>query len=102
MWSTSVAAVARPFAAHTRHSGSFANTPARRRFQRLRDVTIETLACDRNRDWDGALAAIARGRKTDEANSLELLYNLYEARIRGYIESPPPEDWNGAFALLTK
>ena len=50
----------------------------------------------------GALAAIARGRKTDEANSLELLYNLYEARIRGYLENPPPEDWNGAFALLTK
>jgi adenylate cyclase len=72
------------------------------RFQRLRNLTIEMLACYRNRDWEGALAAIARGRKTDEANSLELLYNLYEARIRGYLENPPPEDWNGAFALLTK
>ena len=72
------------------------------RFQRLRNLTIETLACYRNRDWEGALAAIARGRKTDEANSLELLYNLYEARIRGYLENPPPQDWNGAFALLTK
>lgn len=72
------------------------------RFQRLRNLTIEMLACYRNRDWDGALAAIARGRKTDEANSLELLYNLYEARIRGYLENPPPADWNGAFALLTK
>ncbi len=72
------------------------------RFQRLRNLTIEMLACYRARDWEGALAAIARGRKTDEANSLELLYRLYEARIRGYIESPPPEDWNGAFALLTK
>ncbi|OCK55840.1 adenylate/guanylate cyclase domain-containing protein [Bradyrhizobium sp. LMTR 3] len=72
------------------------------RFQRLRNLTIEMLACYRNRDWHGALAAIARGRKTDEANSLELLYNLYEARIRGYLEDPPPEDWNGAFALLTK
>jgi adenylate cyclase len=72
------------------------------RFQRLRNLTIEMLACYRNRDWEGALAAIARGRKTDEANSLELLYNLYEARIRGYHENPPPEDWNGAFALLTK
>ena len=72
------------------------------RFQRLRNLTIEMLACYRNRDWDGALAAIARGRKSDEANSLELLYNLYEARIRGYLENPPPEDWNGAFALLTK
>jgi adenylate cyclase len=72
------------------------------RFQRLRNLTIEMLACYRSRDWDGALAAITRGRKTDEANSLELLYNLYEVRIRGYLENPPPEDWNGAFALLTK
>jgi adenylate cyclase len=60
------------------------------------------LSCYRNRDWNGALAAIARGRKTDEANSLELLYDLYEVRLRGYLEDPPPQDWNGAFALLTK
>jgi adenylate cyclase len=72
------------------------------RFQRLRNLTIEMLACYRSRDWEGALAAIARGRRTDEAHSLELLYNLYEARIRGYQENPPPQDWNGAFALLTK
>ena len=77
----------------TAHSG---------RFQRLRNLTIEMLACYRSRDWEGALAAIARGRRTDEARSLELLYNLYEARIRGYQENPPPQDWNGAFALLTK
>ena len=44
------------------------------RFQRLRNLTIEMLACYRSRDWDGALAAIERGRKTDEANALELLY----------------------------
>ncbi len=72
------------------------------RFQRLRNLTIEMLGCYRARDWEGALAAIERGRRTDEAHSLELLYDLYEARIRGYIENPPPEDWNGAFALLTK
>jgi adenylate cyclase len=72
------------------------------RFQRLRNLTIEMLACYRSRDWDGALAAIERGRRTDEARALELLYNLYEARIRGYQKNPPPDDWNGAFALLTK
>ncbi len=72
------------------------------RFQRLRNLTIEMLACYRNRDWEGALAAIERGRRTDERHSLELLYNLYDTRIRGYIKNPPPEDWNGAFALLTK
>jgi adenylate cyclase len=72
------------------------------RFQRLRNLTIEMLACYRSRDWEGALAAIERGRRTDEAHTLELLYSLYEARIRGFQQNPPPEDWNGAFALLTK
>ncbi len=72
------------------------------RFQRLRNLTIEMLACYRSRDWVGALEAIERGRKTDDAHSLELLYNLYEARIQDYQGNPPPQDWNGAFALLTK
>jgi adenylate cyclase len=72
------------------------------RFQRLRNLTIEMLACYRGRDWEGALAAIERGRKTDDGQALKLLYDLYEARIRNYIENPPPADWNGAFALLTK
>jgi len=72
------------------------------RFQRLRNLTIEMLACYRSRDWDGALAAIERGRRTDEAHALELLYNLYQARILDHRKNPPPQDWNGAFALLTK
>ena len=71
-------------------------------FQRLRNLTIEMLACYRNRDWDDALAAIERGRRSDEAQPLQYLYNLYEARIREFQHNPPPEDWNGAFALLTK
>jgi adenylate cyclase len=71
-------------------------------FQKLRNLTIEMLACYRTRDWDGALAAIERGRKTDEAHTLALLYDLYEARILNYQNNPPPDDWNGAYALLTK
>ena len=71
-------------------------------FQRLRNLTIEMLACYRSRDWDGTLAAITRGRKTQGAEYLALLYDLYEARILGYQKDPPPKDWNGAYALLTK
>jgi adenylate cyclase len=71
-------------------------------FQRLRNLTIEMLACYRSRDWEGALTAIERGRKSDDGHALEYLYNLYETRIQGYQQNPPPEDWNGAFALLTK
>ena len=72
------------------------------RFQRLRNLTIEMLACYRSRDWEGALAAIERGRTSDDARTLKLLYDLYEARILNYQKNPPPADWNGAFALLTK
>ena len=79
-----------------------ADTAQYGRFQRLRNLTIEMLACYRSRDWEGALAAIARGRKTDEAQVLSNLYGRYEARIRNYQENPPPEDWNGAYQLLTK
>lgn len=71
-------------------------------FQQLRNLTIEMLACYRNRDWDGALFAIERGRNSDVGRQLEALYGLYEKRIRGYRGNPPPADWNGAFALLTK
>jgi adenylate cyclase len=72
------------------------------RFQLLRNLTIEMLGCYRNRDWDGALFAIERGRNSDVGHQLAQLYDLYEKRIRAYRESPPPDDWNGAFALLTK
>jgi adenylate cyclase len=71
-------------------------------FQRLRNLTIEMLACYRSRDWEGALASIERGRRTDKAGTLDYLYKLYEARILDYRMNPPPDDWNGAFALLTK
>lgn len=72
------------------------------RFQRLRNLTIEMLAAYRSRDWDEALTAIGRGRRSDEAHELSKLYDLYEARIRNYQKSPPPDDWNGAYALMTK
>jgi adenylate cyclase len=60
------------------------------------------LACYRSRDWEGALMSIERGRQRDDTGKLSYLYNLYEARIRDYQKNPPPDNWNGAFALLTK
>src|SRR3954463_15612708 len=72
------------------------------RFQRLRNRPVEMRAGYRSRDWDGALVAIARGRRTDEAHVLASLYDLYAARIRTLQQNPPPENWNGAYALLTK
>jgi adenylate cyclase len=71
-------------------------------FQLLRNLTIEMLACYRSRDWEGALFAIERGRSSDVGHLLRLLYDLYEKRLRAYQLNPPPAEWNGAYALLTK
>lgn len=71
-------------------------------FQRLRNITIEMLGCYRNRDWQGALDAIERGRRSEDADTLDKLFKLYEARINDFKIDPPPEEWTGAFALLTK
>jgi adenylate cyclase len=72
------------------------------RFQALRNLMIEMLANYRSRNWDDALASIARGRASDQANTLELLYEIYEERIREFQQNPPPDDWDGAFALTAK
>jgi adenylate cyclase len=71
-------------------------------FQRLRNITIEMLGCYRNRDWQGAQDAIERGRRSEDADTLEKLFNLYEARIKEFRDNPPGEGWTGAYALLTK
>ncbi|MBR1180097.1 adenylate/guanylate cyclase domain-containing protein [Bradyrhizobium sp. KB893862 SZCCT0404] len=71
-------------------------------FQRLRNITIEMLSCYRSRNWPGALDAIERGRRSEDADTLEKLFRLYEARIRDFQLNPPPEGWTGAYALLTK
>ncbi len=72
------------------------------RFQTLRNLMIEMLANYRSRNWDEALMSIARGRSSDEANTLKLLYDIYEERIHEFQKNPPPEDWDGAFALTSK
>jgi len=71
-------------------------------FQRLRNITIEMLGCYRSCDWQGALDAIERGRRSEDADTLEKLFKLYEARIKEFKINPPPEGWTGAYALLTK
>jgi adenylate cyclase len=72
------------------------------KFQRWRDLNIEMLSQYRHRDWTAALAAIERGRSLDEEQRFTTLYNVYEARIRAFQSTPPPEDWDGAYALDSK
>jgi adenylate cyclase len=72
------------------------------KFQRWRDLNIEMLSHYRRRDWTAALAAIERGRSMDEEQRFATLYDVYSARIQAFQVSPPPEDWDGAYALDTK
>jgi adenylate cyclase len=72
------------------------------RFQRWRELNMNMLSHYRSRDWTGALEAIAQGLAADEENRFKTLYEVYAARIRQFQITPPPNDWNGAFALETK
>jgi adenylate cyclase len=71
-------------------------------FQTMRDLTIEMLAHFRARNWNEAIAAIERGRQADEAGLLAKMYQLYVDRIRAFQQDPPPPEWNGVVALLSK
>src|SRR6195952_274204 len=58
------------------------------RFQRLRNLTIEMLACYRSRDWDGALAAIGgTNRITVPASPVSMTPPL---KGPGSTRQPPP------------
>ena len=72
------------------------------KFQRWRDLNIEMLSHYRRRDWASALATIERGRSVDEDRKFGTLYDVYVARVRAFQLTPPPDDWDGAYALESK
>ena len=72
------------------------------RFQRWRELNMNMLSRYRSRDWTGALAAIEQGLAADEENRFKTLYSIYSERIRTFQVKPPPDDWDGAYALDTK
>jgi len=72
------------------------------RFQRWRELNMKMLSRYRSRDWEAALAAIEEGRAADEENRFKTLYKVYADRIRHFQMTPPPEDWDGAYALESK
>jgi adenylate cyclase len=72
------------------------------RFQRWRELNVNMLSRYRSRDWVGALAAVEQGLAADEENRFKTLYNIYYERIRAFQVTPPPDDWDGAYALDSK
>ena len=68
------------------------------RFQYWRDINTEMLSQYRKRNWAGALAAIERSCAVDGERQFEVLRNVYVDRIRAFQITPPPDDWDGAYA----
>jgi adenylate cyclase len=56
----------------------------------------------RGRDWEAALGAIEEGRAADPERRFDTLYKVYAERIRTFQANPPPDDWDGAYALDSK
>jgi adenylate cyclase len=63
---------------------------------------MQMLSHYRSRDWKTPQSVIAEGRAADEENRFTTLYQVYAERIRHFQESPPPDDWDGAYALDSK
>ncbi len=70
-------------------------------FERLVPRHAAMLEAYRNRDWDGAEAAIARCEAVG-VNRLQALYAVYRGRIAEWRETPPPPDWDGTFTATSK
>ena len=66
-------------------------------FAHLAPAHAAMIACYRDRDWDGAEAALAHclGFRIE---ALLTLYSLYRSRIATCREIPPPPEWDGADA----
>jgi adenylate cyclase len=72
------------------------------RFERWREINMTMLSRYRGRDWASALSAIEEGRAADSEGRFATLYEIYAERIRAFQTTPPPDDWDGAYALDTK
>jgi adenylate cyclase len=71
-------------------------------YRKLYEVTAKMLSCYRKREWDSVMAIIEVGRSAADHFGVNGFLELYCERVRAFRENPPPDDWNGVFALQTK
>ena len=71
-------------------------------FQTLARTHAEMLARYREREWDGAEAALNASREVGRALGIGGLYDLYTERIASFRAEPPPVDWAGVYVATSK
>jgi adenylate cyclase len=79
--------------------GDVARDPA---FRSLKEAHDAMLAAYRARDWAGALAAILQCRDRGRLYGIEALYETYVERVRTWMDTPPPADWDGVYVADSK
>jgi len=80
------------------------------KFIEVRDLIAKFMDTYRAQKWDDAsfLLSLMKAKGSDENRpwkldvNLDVLYDLYEERIRDYKKNPPAEDWDGVFIATTK
>ncbi len=70
-------------------------------FAALKNAHDAMIGAYRGREWAEGLAQLETCR-TQAPEILQPVYQLYEERIVNFRESPPPADWDGVYAALTK
>jgi adenylate cyclase len=63
---------------------------------------MKMLQSYRKRDWNSVMSIIEAGRSAADHFKLGGLLDVYCARVSEFRKNPPPDDWDGVFALQTK
>ena len=71
-------------------------------YGKLYESSVKMLEKYRKREWDSVMAIIEASRGLADHFGLNGVLEVYRERIREFRVKPPPDDWDGAYALLTK
>lgn len=71
-------------------------------FQILRERHMAMLNAYRKGAFQTALKELESARAADVHGTLADLYMVFELRIKTYIETPPPGDWDGVYVATSK
>lgn len=71
-------------------------------FAELRKAHEELLSAYAERRWTEALRLLKDYRDRYIHWGLSTLWSIYDERVKQYLETPPPDEWDGVYRLRTK